>query len=55
MIALLAAGAIAVYVAAARREERQLEARFGETYRHYRLATGYVVPPFFRLLGRSLN
>lgn len=55
LITLLAVGAIAVYVIAARREERQLEDRFGETFRNYKLVTGYVVPPVFRLVGRSLN
>jgi protein-S-isoprenylcysteine O-methyltransferase Ste14 len=55
VIGLLSIGAIAVYVTAARREERQLEARFGEAFQNYKLGTGYVVPPFFRLLGRSLN
>jgi protein-S-isoprenylcysteine O-methyltransferase Ste14 len=55
VITLLALGAIAVYVIAARREERQLEDRFGEAFRNYKLGTGYVVPPVFRLVGRSLN
>lgn len=55
VITLLALGAIAVYVIAARREERQLDDRFGEAFRTYKLVTGYVVPPVFRLVGRSLN
>lgn len=36
--------AIAVYVYAARREERQLEAHFGEAYRAYRRQAGWVFP-----------
>ena len=54
VIALLALIAIAAYALAARREERQLEERFGEAYRAYQLGTGYVVPPLFRLAGRTL-
>ena len=53
VITLLSVAAIATYVVAARREERQLEDRFGAAYRNYRLGTGYVMPPFFRLVGRS--
>lgn len=46
--------AVGLYVAAARREERQLEVRFGEAYRAYRLGTGMVLPSLARLLsGRS--
>ena len=46
--------AIGMYVVAARREERQLEERFGEAYRMYKLSTGMVLPPLHRLLaGRS--
>lgn len=55
VITALSLGAIAIYVVAARREERQLEDRFGEAYRNYKLGTGYVMPPLFRLAGRSLN
>ncbi|HUQ87051.1 MAG TPA: isoprenylcysteine carboxylmethyltransferase family protein [Vicinamibacterales bacterium] len=45
---------IATYVIAARREERQLEARFGEAYRAYKLGTGVLVPSLARLFqGRS--
>jgi protein-S-isoprenylcysteine O-methyltransferase Ste14 len=54
-ITLLAVLAVAAYIVAARREERQLEERFGEAYRAYRLGTGYVLPPLFRLAGRSLQ
>jgi len=55
---------IAMYVAAtllflsaleaARREERQLEDRFGEAYRTYTLGTGMLLPPLSRLFaGRT--
>jgi protein-S-isoprenylcysteine O-methyltransferase Ste14 len=47
--------AIGVYIVAARREERLLEDRFGDGYRNYKLGTGSVVPPLFRLAGRTLN
>ena len=53
VIMLLSIGAIAVYVIAARREERELEDHFGEAYRNYKLGTGYVLPPVVRLVGRS--
>ena len=53
VIMLLSIGAIAVYVIAARREERELEDQFGEAYRHYKLGTGYVLPSVVRLVGRS--
>jgi protein-S-isoprenylcysteine O-methyltransferase Ste14 len=46
--------AIAIYVVAARREERQLEDRFGEAYRTYKMGTGMVLPSIARLFaGRS--
>jgi protein-S-isoprenylcysteine O-methyltransferase Ste14 len=46
--------AIAGYVIAARREERQLEDRFGDAYRTYRNGTGMIVPSIGRLLaGRT--
>ena len=54
-ITVLAVIAVAAYIVAARREERLLEARFGEAYRAYQLGTGYVLPPLFRLAGRSLQ
>ena len=54
-ITVLSAIAVGAYVIAARREERQLEDRFGEAYRNYKLGTGYILPPLFRLAGRSLN
>ena len=54
LITVFALIAIAMYVAAARREERLLEDRFGEAYRTYKLGTGMVVPPLTRLFaGRS--
>ena len=55
VIPVLALIAVVAYIVAARREERQLEERFGEAYRAYRLGTGYVLPPLFRLAGRSLQ
>jgi protein-S-isoprenylcysteine O-methyltransferase Ste14 len=51
LAAVLAVVAIAVYVVAARREERLLEARFGEGYRTYKLGTGMLVPSVARLLA----
>lgn len=55
-VAAFALGAIGIYVYAARREEQQLEERFGEAYRVYQMGTGMIVPSFYRLLsGRSLN
>jgi protein-S-isoprenylcysteine O-methyltransferase Ste14 len=53
VVTALALGAVAVYVVAARREERQLEERFGDAYRTYRAGTGWVLPPLMRLAGRS--
>jgi protein-S-isoprenylcysteine O-methyltransferase Ste14 len=48
--------AIGIYAYAARREEQQLEERFGEAYRVYKMGTGMIVPSFFRLVsGRSPN
>ena len=53
--ALFSLVAIAIYVIAARREEQLLEDRFGDAYHQYRMVTGYVLPPLFRLAGRSLH
>jgi protein-S-isoprenylcysteine O-methyltransferase Ste14 len=53
IIAGLSLIAIAGYVIAARREEQQLEDRFGEAYRNYKLGTGMVVPPLARLIRAS--
>ena len=54
LVTALALAAIATYAVAARREERQLEDRFGEAYRTYKLGTGMLLPPLGRLLaGRS--
>ena len=36
--------AVATYVVAARREERRLEAHFGDAYREYRSKAGLIVP-----------
>ena len=56
LITIFSLVAIGSYVVAARREERQLEARFGEAYRTYRHGTGMVLPSIARLLaGRSSN
>lgn len=44
LITLSGVLAVAVYVLAARREERQLEAQFGDAYRAYRNRTGMMVP-----------
>jgi protein-S-isoprenylcysteine O-methyltransferase Ste14 len=52
-VTVLAVAVVIVYIVAARREERQLEERFGDAYRTYRQGTGRVLPPLFRLAGRS--
>lgn len=44
MIGAFGAMAVATYVVAARREERQLEAHFGDAYRAYRSKAGGLVP-----------
>ena len=44
MITVFGLVAIATYVVAARREERQLEAHFGDAYRAYRAKTGLLLP-----------
>jgi protein-S-isoprenylcysteine O-methyltransferase Ste14 len=49
-IGVLSVAAIGTYVIAARREEKQLEDRFGEPYRNYKLGTGMVMPSLLRLL-----
>jgi protein-S-isoprenylcysteine O-methyltransferase Ste14 len=54
LVGLFAVIAVAIYVAAARREEKLLEARFGEAYRVYKRSAGMIVPSMSRLLaGRS--
>ena len=54
LVTVFALIAIGSYAAAARQEERQLEDRFGEAYRRYRLGTGMVLPSMARLFaGRS--
>jgi protein-S-isoprenylcysteine O-methyltransferase Ste14 len=54
IITVLAVIAIVLYAIAARREERQLEERFGEAYRAYKRGAGMVVPSIARLLARQL-
>jgi protein-S-isoprenylcysteine O-methyltransferase Ste14 len=55
-IGVLALIPIGIYIVAARREEHQLEARFGEAYRVYKHGTGMIVPSLARLFsGRSAN
>ena len=51
-VTLVALVQVAIYIFAARREERQLEARFGEAYRSYKLGTGLLLPPLARLFTR---
>ncbi len=54
LVTVFALMAIGSYLVAARREERQLEDRFGEAYRTYKLGTGMLLPSLARLLsGRS--
>ena len=50
LVAVLSVSAIAVYVVAARREEKQLENRFGEAYRVYQSGTGMLLPSIASLL-----
>jgi protein-S-isoprenylcysteine O-methyltransferase Ste14 len=51
LVTVFALAAIASYVVAARREERQLEERFGEAYRTYKLGTGMMLPSLARLFA----
>ena len=51
LITLFSLVAIGGYVVAARREERQLEDRFGDAYRTYRHGTGMVLPSIARLFA----
>lgn len=51
LVTVLALLAIGIYAAAARREEKLLEDRFGEAYRHYKNGTGMVVPSLASLLA----
>ncbi len=44
VITLFGVAAVATYIVAARREERQLEAHFGDTYRAYRAKAGLLLP-----------
>lgn len=44
MITLFGVAAVATYIVAARREERQLEAHFGDAYRAYRSKAGLLLP-----------
>lgn len=46
---------IAIYVVSARREERQLEERFGDAYRTYKLSTGMPIPPLYRLVSGRIQ
>jgi protein-S-isoprenylcysteine O-methyltransferase Ste14 len=50
VVALLSVLLIGVYIAAARREEKQLEDRFGEAYRVYKSGTGMLLPSVASLL-----
>lgn len=54
LVTVVALVQIAIYVIAARREERQLEDRFGDAFRTYKLATGMLWPSLPGLFaGRS--
>lgn len=53
LIAVCGVLAVAVYIVAAPREERQLEAHFGDAYRAYRRRTGMVVPSVAGLVRDS--
>lgn len=54
MITLFGVLAVATYVVAARREERLLEAHFGDAYRTYRLKAGIFLPSIAAVI-RSLR
>jgi protein-S-isoprenylcysteine O-methyltransferase Ste14 len=55
LLAAFSGLAIVIYAIAARREERQLEDRFGEAYRTYKRGAGMLVPSLGRLLARSAS
>jgi protein-S-isoprenylcysteine O-methyltransferase Ste14 len=50
IIAAISVGFIGIYIVAARREEKLLEARFGEAYRVYKSGTGMLLPSVASLL-----
>ena len=50
MITLFGVAAVATYIVAARREERQLEAHFGDAYRAYRSKAGLLLPSISALV-----
>lgn len=50
LISVCGVFAVAIYVLAARREERQLEAQFGDAYRAYRNRTGMMMPSLLGLV-----
>jgi len=51
VIGLLGVVPILCYIVSARREEKQLEDRFGEAYRAYKNGTGMIVPTLSRLFA----
>lgn len=55
VVSALALIPITAYIIAARREEQQLEDRFGDAYRTYKLSTGMLVPPLYRLVSGRLS
>ena len=52
LITLFSVLVIGVYAVAAVREERQLEERFGDSYRHYKRGTGMLLPTMAKLFAR---